>query len=108
MNEFQYFRKLLEVSSSYDIEKSGEPDLIKTHTPYEGTPKKHPIDDNILILLTSPFTSNKKFFEFPISSIGSVEDLGTITSESGETAHKIKVWVKKGMPGLVAEPFIVE
>ncbi len=108
MNEIQYVKKLLELSKSYEIEKSGHINLNKTHTPFEGTPKKHPTDDNILILLTSPFTNNKKFYEFPINSIGSIEDMGTVTSESGETAYKIKVWVKKGMPGLLAEPFIVE
>lgn len=108
MNELEYMRKLLDLSNRYEIEKSGDINLKKTHRPFEGTPKKHPNDDNILILLTSPFSKNKKFYEFPINSIGSIEDLGTVTSESGETAYKIKVWIKKGMPGLLAEPFIVE
>ncbi len=108
MNDKSYVQKLLEISGSYEIDRYKENDLNSTHRPFIGTPKKHPNDENILILLTDPFSNNKKFYEFPISSIGSIEDLGTITSESGETAYKIRVWVKKGMPGLAAEPFIVE
>jgi hypothetical protein len=66
------------------------------------------VDENILILLTSPFTSDKKFYEFYVNSIGSIEEIGTITSEKGESAIKVRVWVKKGMPALKAEPFIIE
>ena len=108
ISDIQYVKKLLEMPQIYALEKSSSINMKETHTPFEGTPKTHPNDDNILILLTSPFAKNKKFYEFPIKSVGKIEDMGIVTSENGQTAYKIKVWIKKGMPGLIAESFIVE
>ena len=108
MDERKYVQKLLEISKKYELQKENGFSYDDTHAPFIGTPKKHPKDDNILILLTSPFSNDKKFYEFPLNSIGNVEDLGIITSSDGRTATKIKVWVKKGMPGLMAQPFIVK
>ena len=108
MDEIQYVRKLIEMSESYDIDTVRDVNLNQTHTPFEGTPRKHPSDNNVLILVTAPFSKNKKFFEFTVDSIGNIEELGTISSENGSTAYKIRVWVKKGKPALKTEPFIVE
>lgn len=104
----QYLKKLLETSQGYALEKSSSIHWKETHASFEGFPKKHPNDENILILLINPFDKNKKFYEFPINSIGKIEEVGILTSQNGETAYKIKIWVKKGMPGLLAESFIVE
>ncbi len=104
----QYIQKLISMHNSYQLEKYSHISLKDSHSPFEGTPKKHPNDDNIIILLLNPFSKRKKFYEFPINSIGGIEDLGTISSENGETAYITKIWVKKGMPGLMAESFIVE
>lgn len=108
MKDLQSVIKLIETSKGYEIDKYREVNLNKTHSPFEGTPKKHPNDKNVLILVTSPFTEHKEFYEFSIESIGNIEELGTITSENGNSAYKIRVWVKKGMPALKTEPFIIE
>ncbi len=108
MKEMQYVKKLLEMSKQYDVDTIREVNLGKTHRPFEGSPKKHPTDSNLLILIDSPFSAQKKFFEFSLESIGNIEELGTKTSEKGESAYLIRVWIKKGMPALKSEAFIVE
>ncbi|MCP4129822.1 MAG: hypothetical protein GY754_02280 [bacterium] len=108
MEEKKYVQKLLNMSDQFDIGRYRDLNIKETHTSFEGAPKKHPSDENVLILLTSPFSKNHKFFEFAINSIGAIEDLGTISAEDGQSSPKIRVWIKKGMPALVTEPFIVE
>ena len=108
MGEKVILKKLLEISKKYQIEPFGEVNLKETHIPFEGTPKKHPQDEKVILLLLNPFSKNHSFYEFPIESIGNVEDLGTITSEKGQSVTKIRVWVKKGMPAIKSEPFIVK
>ena len=61
MDELNYVRTLIEKSKGYDIEKYTDVDLKNSHTPFEGTPKKHPADKNILILLTDPFSKRSQF-----------------------------------------------
>jgi hypothetical protein len=107
MDDRKYIKKLLEISKKYELEKFSNINLKETHTAFEGTPQKHPHDRNILILLKDPF-SNEEFYEFSIDSIGTIEDLGSTTSGSGETAPKIRVWIKKGMTALKSMPFIVK
>jgi len=75
---------------------------------FEGIPKKHPSDTKVLVLFTSPFSTERTFYEFPVDSIGRIEELGTITSSNGVSAYTIRVWVKKGMHALRATSFIIE
>jgi hypothetical protein len=108
MDDLNYIRTLLEKSGSFDIDIYKDINLKKSHAPYEGTPKKHPTDKNILILLTNPFSKRSQFYEFSLESIGNIEDLGTITSEEGESAYMVRVWIKRGLTALKTEPFIVK
>jgi hypothetical protein len=107
MNDKNYIQKLLSNSKYYQIDKYRKTDFKKTHKPFEGTPQKHPHDDKILILVTDPFAKFNEYYEFSLESIGHVEDLGTISSETGHSVTKIRVWVKKGMPAIKSKPFIV-
>jgi hypothetical protein len=109
MEERKFIQKLLAMSEKYEVTRyDSHSHFAETHAAFEGTPKKHPRDENVLILLTNPFVKNNSFYEFPRHAIGTVEELGTVTSEDGDSAVKIRVWVKKGMPGLKSEPFIVK
>lgn len=108
MENVKYVKKLIEQSASYEISKFKDNKIQDSHVPYEGSPKKHPTDDNILILLTDPFSRRSSFYEFSIESIGSIEELGTISSEDGSNAYMIRVWIRKGMTALKTEPFIVD
>lgn len=103
-----YIKKLIEKSKKeFAIEKYREADITMTHQSFIGTLKKHPHDTTIIILLTNPFVANNEFYEFTIASISFIEELGTITNEDGESAMKVKVWVKKGVPAIKAKPFII-
>lgn len=93
--------------SAADVALLKSVDLSKTHVSFEGTPQKHPLDDNIVILVSNPFARHPNFYEFSVDSITYVEDLGIITDETGNTAYRARVWVKKGLPALKAEAFIV-
>jgi hypothetical protein len=108
MEEKKYLQKLLEIGTHHNIDKKTRININETHVAFEGYPKKHPSDKNVLILLKSPFSENKKFYEFSIDTIGHVEDLGKVADENGESANKIRVWVEKGMPAILSESFIVK
>jgi hypothetical protein len=101
-------QKLIEkTGKEFSVQKYTVPDIKRTHRVFEGTPKKHPNDDTILILLTDPFSKKKDFYEFTVDSIGHIEEIETITNKDGESAMKIRLWVKKGTPAIKARPFIV-
>jgi len=100
----RYIKKLQE---KFALEKYRESDINITHRYFEGTPKKHLQDDTILVLLTDPFSKNKDFYEFTIDSIGHIEEIGTITNRDGQSALRVRVWIKKGTPAIKAKPFIV-
>jgi len=109
MEKLNYHTELLDLSPQFDIKKYDSTKNIKeTHASFEGTPKQHPTDKNIIVLLTDPFDRESVFYEFAIDSVGSVEDLGTIISNTGDTAHKVRVWIHKGKTAIKSQPFNVE
>jgi len=104
----RYIKKLIEKSQKqFALEKYRNVDIAKTHRQFEGTPKKHPHDDALMILLLDPFSKKRDFYEFTVDSIGHIEEIGTITNEEGESALKVRIWIKKGTPAIKAKPFIV-
>jgi len=107
MEEKKYLQELLKVSQNPQLKKYKKDNLFSDYFPFEGTPKKHPEDQNILILLTNPLSIDEIFYEFSLDSIGNIEELETITTSEGKSYYKIRVWVKRGMPALRSEPFIV-
>lgn len=107
MEEKIYIRKLIDMKSGYDIDLYRDINFTSEHVAFEGTPKKHPYDSSYLILLSDPFSQDKIFYEFALNSIGVIEDLGTVSSEEGESANQVRIWVKKGKTALRTEPFII-
>ena len=108
MEHIRYVKKLIEQTQQYEISQFRDKNIKNAFAPFEGSPKKHPSDDKILILLANPFSRRSQFYEFSVESIGDIEELGTVTSEKGESAYMIRVWVRKGLTALRTEPFIVE
>ena len=103
----KYVQKLLEVSTNYNIDRIRNINYNQDFLPFEGSPKRHPSNENILILIANPFEENKHFFEFHMDSISAIEEIGTLTSENSQSAYQIRVWVKKGTMAVRSETFRV-
>lgn len=106
MDEKKYVQKLLEISKNYNLDKLRNVNYSKDFTPFEGSPKRHPTNENILILIANPFDENKKFYEFHLDTISAVEEIGTLTADDNKSAYQIRVWVKKGTMAVKSETFI--
>jgi len=107
MQERRYVQKLLEINEHFTIDKKRNIDLKEDFIPFVGSPKKHPSNDNILMLITNPFDENKQFYEFYMDSISAIEEIGTISSENCKSAYQIRIWVRKGTMAIRSETFIV-
>jgi len=107
MDEKKYVQKLLEISKNYNIDKLRNINHSEEYHPYEGSPKRHPTNENILILIVNPFDENKKFYEFHLDTILAVEEIGTLTSNDNTSVYQIRVWVKRGTLAVKSETFIV-
>lgn len=108
MDDVSYVKRLINRSTAFEVDRFRDADINKFYTPFEGSPKKHPTDEKILVLIADPFSRRSRFYEFSIESIGTIEEIGTVSSERGENAYMIRIWIKKGMTALKTEPFIVE
>ncbi len=75
---------------------------------FVGSARKHPYDQEKLLLVSDPFTSHTIFYEFRIKDIVHYDDLPGIATDSGENLMMIKLWINKGSLGLRYEPFEVD
>lgn len=75
---------------------------------FEGAPKKHPYDQDKLLLITAPFSSQTTFYEFQLKDIRHAENLPSIVTDSGSNLFMARIWIKKGSMGVKYEPFTVE
>lgn len=110
MDQIKYFqKKLLKYSNEkFDVDKYREIDFFKTHTAFEGTPQKHPESKDKILILTDPFDQLAPIYEFTLKSVGNIEEIDTISSVDGESANRVRVWIKKGSVALTYKPFYVE
>jgi len=107
MEEKRYVQKLLEINEHFTIDRKRNIDLKEDFIPFTGSPKKHPSNENILMLITNPFDENKQFYEFYMDTISAIEEIGTISSENCKSVYQIRIWVKKGTMAIRSETFIV-
>ena len=101
-------QKLLATGKQYDIDKKSDININETHTPFEGFPRARPSDKSVLLLFSDPFSMEDKFHEFSVDSIAKIDDLGQITNEEGQTVNRVRLWVKKGMPAIISESFVIK
>jgi len=107
MDEKNYVQKLLEISKNYNLDKIRNINYSEEYTSFEGSPKRHPTNENILILIANPFDDNKHFYEFHLDTVSAVEEIGTLTSDNSKSIYQVRVWVKKGTMAVKSETFIV-
>jgi len=107
MDEKKYVQKLLEMSKNYNIDRIRNVNYGEEYHPFEGSPKRHPTNENILILIANPFEEDKCFYEFHLDTVSAIEEIGTMTSNENKSVYQIRVWVKKGTMAVKSETFIV-
>ncbi len=77
------------------------------HTPFSGSPKKHPYDKSRVILVADPFSDNTFYYEFRATDITFAEELSSITNIDGESIPMVRIWVKNNSVAIHCNPFIV-
>lgn len=107
MEEQKSIIKEIIARSKYEVKVINDKENFSEHKTFTGTPKKSSYDPAKIILVSNPFSKNEKYFEFPINSINHVEEIGTISSEKGQNAIQVKIWVKIGTLAIESKPFIV-
>ena len=101
----------LQKAEKFEIEKYKAPkdvhSLSKTHVPYTGSPQKHPLDPEQIILVPDPYNDFSSYLEFKRNDIAYVEKLAHIVNMAGETVSMARIWVKKGSVAVQCTPFQV-
>jgi inorganic pyrophosphatase len=101
--------KFLEKATKFEIEAYKRiPNLEADHVAFTGSPRKHPSDDDKIVLIVDPFSAQTFFYEFQTDNIAGVEILPSLATAQGETVTMARVWVKKGSIAIRSTPFVVE
>ncbi|PIE71863.1 MAG: inorganic pyrophosphatase Ppa [Deltaproteobacteria bacterium] len=82
--------------------------LRKTHVPFTGSPRKHPLDPEKVILIADPYSTQPFYYEFFAADIAYAEELPSIVNMDGETIPIARIWVKMHRVGIKCIPFRVE
>ncbi len=100
--------KYIDTQPLFNITKyKSKVDYANCAVSFTGSPRKHPYDQEKLLLVSDPFSSNTIFYEFRIKDIVHYDDLPGIATDSGENLFMVRLWINKGSLGLKYEPFEV-
>lgn len=95
---------------SFQIQAYRQPKDIRAlraqNVSFSGSPRKHPYDQEKIILVADPYSTNTIFFEFSKQDIAFVEELPSIVDMDGNTVTMMRLWVKKGSLAVRSTPFI--
>jgi len=87
---------------------SDENRLRSTHIAFSGSPQKHPVNPQKIILVVDPYSDNTFYYEFDTEDISYVEELAKIVTMDGEVIPMARLWVKKKSVAIRSTPFVVE
>ncbi len=82
--------------------------LKETHIAFSGSPRKHPYDQERVILITDPYSKNTSYYEFKTADISYVEELVNLVNLDGEAVPMARIWVKKKSIGARSSLFVVD
>jgi len=100
--------KYIETQPLFDITRyKSKADYADSSVSFTGSARKHPYDQEKLLLISDPFSSHTVFYEFRIQDIVHYDDLPGIATDSGENLLMVRLWINKGSMGLKYEPFEV-
>jgi len=101
----------LQKAGKFEIEKYTSPkdirSLSRTHVPFSGSPQKHPLDPDQIILIPDPYNEKSPYLEFSKKAITHVEKLANVVNMDGEAVTMARIWVKKGSVAIQCTPFQV-
>ncbi len=101
----------LQKAVAFEIETYNAPkdvrSLSKTHVPYTGAPRKHPLNPDQIVLIPDPYNAKSTYLEFSKNDITHVEKLAHVANMEGETVPMARIWVKKGSLAVQCTPFHV-
>lgn len=80
----------------------------KAYISFYGSPKKHPHEQNRVILIADPFSHHTFYYEFNVEDIASVQEMPNISTLEGDAIPMVRIWVKKGSVAMRCTPFIVD
>ncbi len=86
----------------------GDSQYISKCVPYKGNPRKHPYDEEKILLIQDPFSEGTAFYEFRLDDIRHVDEQPNLVTEEGRSLKMVELWVLKGSRALQYEPFHVE
>ncbi len=102
---------IVDVKEKFEIQAYAKPNKNidrHTHIPFSGSPRKHPVEKEKILLIADPFTTNTFYYEFKIADIGFAEELSNMTNIDGDAVPMARIWVKKKSVGVRCTPFIVD
>jgi len=75
---------------------------------FNGSPRKHPYDDEKIILIVEPQSGESAIYEFRAADVVGAQDLPSPVTEAGESYRIVRLWVRRGSVGIRYEPFEVD
>ena len=102
-----FVHDLIKASSGREIETMDDITFRDRFVPFEGAPQKHPYDKTKVRLVKNPFEETGSYWEFPVTSIGRVEEAESIGAEDGRTALILRIWIRKGTRAVSCSPYTV-
>ncbi len=100
----------VDVKEKFEVQAYEKPQTMDMHThiPFSGSPRKHPSENDKILLIADPFTTNTFYYEFKVADIGFAEELSNMTNIDGDAIPMARIWVKKQSIGVRCTPFLVD
>ena len=102
----------LQPAEKFEIQSYKRPrnikEMLKSHVPFTGSPRRHPYDDQKILLVPDPYSTHPHYYEFNSGDITHAEELASLVDARAEAVPMVRLWVKKGSVGLQCLPFVVD
>lgn len=82
-------------------------ELKTTHVAFTGSLRKHPHENDKIILVSDPYSTNTFYYEFATEHISYAEEMPNMVTPEGEAIRMVRIWVKKGCMAVRCTPFVV-
>ena len=108
MKPLHYLQETMKFEVQTFRQPGGISQLRHTHVSFSGSPRKHPHDDQKVIIVVDPYSTNTFYYELNRDDIAFVEELPNIVNDADETVTVVRVWVRKGSIAVRCTPFRVD